>query len=193
MLLTSGQSDREVGMVEEAGLARTESGLVPEGEGWFVVNARESRWWHHDTFGPAVTFEGEARFPDFGINIQVLSPGQPNCLYHRENAQEDFLVLSGECLLLIEGEERPLKQWDFVHCAPRTEHVFVGAGSGPCAILMVGARPDPEELFYPAAEVARKHNAGAEQDTPSPEEAYAPFERPTEGAYREGMLPNLGD
>ena len=97
-------------MTEEARLAQTEHGLVPEGEGWFVVNAREARWWYHDTFGSAVTFEGESRFPDFGINIQVLQPGEPNCMYHGENAQEGFLVLYGECLLLIEGEERPLKQ-----------------------------------------------------------------------------------
>jgi uncharacterized cupin superfamily protein len=180
-------------MVEEAGLAQTESGLVPEGEGWFVVNALESRWWHHDTFGSAVSFEGDARFGDFGINIQVLSPGQPNCMYHAENAQEDFLVLSGECLLLVEGEERPLKQWDFVHCPARTEHVFVGAGDGPCAILMVGARPDPEELLYPAVEVAQRHNAGVANSTPRPEEAYAPFPRSTEGPYRAGMLPSFGD
>ena len=81
-----------------------------------------------------------------GINIQVLQPGEPNCMYHGETGQEDFLVLSGECLLLIEGEERPLKQWDFVHSPPWTEHVFVGAGDGPCVILMVGARPENEEL-----------------------------------------------
>jgi uncharacterized cupin superfamily protein len=190
-MIRADERDREVCMAEEAGLARTESGLVPEGDGWFVVNAREARWWHHDTFGSAVTFEGESRFGDFGINIQVLSPGEPNCMYHLENAQEDFLVLSGECLLLVEGEERPLKQWDFVHCPAGTAHVFVGAGSGPCAVLMVGARPDPEQLLYPVADVARKHNAGVEKETPSPEEAYAPFARSTEEPYREGALPSL--
>jgi uncharacterized cupin superfamily protein len=179
-------------MVDEAGLAQTESGLIPKGAGWFVVNAREARWWHHDTFGSACTFESDAPFPDFGINIQVLSPGEPNCMYHGENAQEDFLVLSGECLLLVEGEERPLKQWDFVHSPAWTEHVFVGAGSGPCAILMVGTRPDPEELRYPVVDVARKHNAGVAKETSSGKEAYAPFPRSTEGPYREGTLPSLG-
>jgi uncharacterized cupin superfamily protein len=176
-------------MADEAELEKTANGLVPKGEGWYVVNARESRWWHHDTFGSAVTFEGDVRFGDFGINIQVLQPGEPNCLYHGENAQEDFLVLSGQCLLLIEGEERPLGQWDFVHCPPWTEHVFVGAGAGPCAILMVGARPDPEGLRYPAAEIARQHNASAEHETTSADEAYAPYSRTVEGPYPEGALP----
>jgi uncharacterized cupin superfamily protein len=177
-------------MVEEARLEQTEHGVVPQGEGWYVVNARESRWWHHDAFGSAVTFEGDVRFGDFGINVQVLQPGEPNCLYHGENAQEDFLVLSGECLLLIEGEERPLRQWDFVHCPPWTEHVFVGAGAGPCAILMVGARPDPEGLLYPVAEVAQRHNASAQQEATTGEVAYAAYSRPVEGPYPEGALPD---
>ena len=177
-------------MPDEARLEQTENGVVPKGEGWYVVNARESRWWHHDAFGSAVTFEGDSRFEEFGINIQLLQPGEPNCMYHGENAQEDFLVLSGECLLLVEGEERPLKQWDFFHAPPWTEHVFVGAGDGPCAILMVGARPDPEELLYPVAEVARRYNASVEKETPSAEEAYASYTRAAEGPYREGALPD---
>jgi uncharacterized cupin superfamily protein len=180
-------------VVPEAPLEQTaEAGLTPKGEGWFVVNAKEAPWWHGDTFGSVCTFEGDVDFRDLGINIHVLSPAQPSCMYHGENAQEDFLVLSGECLLLIEGEERPLKQWDFVHCPAWTEHVFVGAGSGPCAILMVGVRPETEELRYPVAEVALKHNAGVENETASGDEAYAPFPRSTKGPYREGTLPNLG-
>ena len=174
--------------VEEAKLDRTEHGLVPNGAGWFVVNAREAPWWHHDRFGSSVVFEGDSRFPQLGVNIQVLAPGQPNCMYHGENAQEDFLVLSGECLLLVEGEERPLRQWDFVHCPAWTEHVFVGAGDGPCAILMIGARPADEELLYPVVEIARKHDAGVAQETSSGREAYAPFPRPTAGPYRGGTL-----
>jgi uncharacterized cupin superfamily protein len=156
------------------------------------VNAREARWWHSDIFGSSCIFEGDVSFPDLGINIQVLNPGQPNCMYHGENAQENFLVLFGECLLLVEGEERPLKQWDLVHCPAWTEHVFVGAGSGPCAILMVGARPDPGQLRYPVVDVARKHNAGVTTETTSGKEAYARFARPTEGPYQEGTLPSLG-
>jgi uncharacterized cupin superfamily protein len=176
-------------VADEAQLEQTENGLVPKGGGWFVVNAHDARWWHHDTFGSAVTFEGETAFPDFGINVQVLEPGQPNCMYHGENAQENFLVLAGECLLLVEGEERPLKQWDFVHCPPWTQHVFVGAGDGPCAILMVGARPKAEELLYPVSDVARKHGAGVEQEATSGREAYAAFAKSDEGPYRDGLLP----
>ena len=110
-------------------------------------------------------------------------------MYHGENAQEDFLVLYGECVLLVEGEERPLKQWDFVHCSAWTQHVFVGAGDGPCAVLMVGARPDPEELLYPAADVARKRGAGVENETRSGREAYAPFPRSTSVPYPDDALP----
>ena len=121
----------------------------------------------------------------------MLEPGQPNCMYHGENAQEDFLVLYGECLLLVEGQERPLKQWDFVHCPPWTEHVFVGAGSGPCAILMVGARPEDEGLRYPVVDVARRHNAGVAEETTSGDEAYAAFPRSTAAPYREGALPDV--
>src|SRR5204862_102172 len=112
--------------------------------------------------------QGEPRFGELGINIGVLEPGQPSCMYHRENAQEDFLVLFGECLLLVEGEERQLKAWDFVHCPPWTNHVFVGAGNGPCAILAVGRRPDDEELFYPVEQVALAHGAGVEEEPPDP-------------------------
>src|SRR5579875_2225125 len=103
----------------EAPLKRTDAGLVPQGAGWFVLNAREARWLDGE-FGAYTRFEGEPGFPKLGFNIGVLAPGQPACYYHAEDEQEDFLVLSGECLLLIEGEERPLKAWDFVHCPPWT-------------------------------------------------------------------------
>ena len=180
-------------MSPEARLATTGADLTPVTEGWFVVNARDARWWHHETFGSAVVFESDdVYFPDFGINLRVLMPGEPNCMYHGENAQEDFLVLYGECLLLVEGEERPLKQWDFFHSPAWTEHVFVGAGDGPCAILMIGARPTEEELLYPVVEIARKHDAGVAQETSSGKEAYAAFPRPIEGRYRDGTLPSLG-
>ena len=180
-------------MVPEAQLAKSDDGLVPETAGWFVVNARDARWWRNENFGSAVAFESDdVPFPDFDINIQVLMPGQPNCMYHGENAQEDFLVLYGECLLLVEGEERPLKQWDFVHSPAWTEHVFVGAGDGPCAVLMVGARPKPEELLYPVVDVARKHDAGVAEETRSGREAYASFPKSTTQPYPDDALPALG-
>src|SRR5687768_10582246 len=128
-------------MIPEAPLRRTDEGLVPEGEGWFVVNAREARWWADEAFGGFTRFEGDVRFPSIGINIGVLAPSQPACMYHREDEQENFLVLSGECRLLGEGEERRLKAGDFVHCPPWTDHVFVGAGEGDCAILASGRAP----------------------------------------------------
>ena len=174
-------------MIPEAPLERTDTGLVPQGEGWFVVNAREARWYDSD-FGPFTRFEGEARFPQVGINIGVLEPGQPSGMYHGDDDQDNFLVLSGECLLLIEGEERPLKAWDFVHCPPWTEHVFVGAGEGPCTILRIGTRLSPE-IVYPVSELAQRHGAGVEKETPDPKEAYAGYGRPTEAKYREGWLP----
>ena len=169
-------------MVQEAPLEQTESGLVPKGEGWFVVNAKEARWYEHDAFGSWTRFEGETRFKEIGVNIGVLAPGEPSCMYHGEAVEEDFLVLSGECLLLVEGQERKLRAWDFVHCAPWTEHVFVGAGDGPCAILALGGRYK-EGIIYPASELALKHAAGVEQETPNPEEAYARFGRPREIRY----------
>jgi uncharacterized cupin superfamily protein len=171
-------------MVPEAPLEQTESGLVPKGEGWFVVNAKQARWAEHDKFGSGTTFEGDPEFKEIGVNIGVLGPGQPACMYHRENQQEDFLVLFGECLLLVEGEERPLKAWDFVHCPPGTNHVFVGAGDEPCAILSIGRRREDEEIVYPVDEVALRHSAGVETETPDPKEAYAPYGRAAEAPYR---------
>jgi uncharacterized cupin superfamily protein len=177
-------------MVPEAPLERTDEGLVPKGEGWFVLNAKEARWLEHEKFGSATVFEGEPKFQEIGVNIGVLEPGQPSSMYHRENAQEGFLVLFGECLLIVEGEERPLKAWDFVHCPPWTDHVFVGAGDGPCAILALGSRGD-QEFVYPAEPVALKHGAGVETETADPKEAYASVARMEPAPYR-GQLDGAG-
>jgi uncharacterized cupin superfamily protein len=166
----------------EAPLEQTDTGTVAAGEGWFIVNARDARWFDGD-YGAYTRFgEGEAvRFEQLGINIGVLQPGQPACMYHREANQEDFLVLSGECLLLIEGEERHLKAWDFVHCPPWVEHVFVGAGDDPCAVLAVGGRTI-REVVYPVSELAGQYDASVPQETTQPQEAYANNnpDRPTE-------------
>jgi uncharacterized cupin superfamily protein len=173
-------------VVPEAPLRRTEHGLVPEGEGWFVVNAREALWHEHDDFGSWTAFEGDARFKEIGVNIGVLAPGQPACMYHGEDVEENFLVLSGECLLLVEGQERKLRAWDFIHCPPWTEHVFVGAGDGPCAILALGGRYG-DGTVYPVSELAQKHGASVEQETRDPKEAYARFARPRDVGY-DGQL-----
>jgi uncharacterized cupin superfamily protein len=176
-------------MVPEARLKQTEAGLVPEGEGWFVVNTREAAWNETREFGRWCRWEGDARFPEVGINISVLEPGQPSCMYHGENNQEDFLVLAGECLLLVEGEERPLKAWDFVHCPAWAEHVFVG-GSKPCLIIAVGRRNDPDEVLYPVSDVAQRYSAGVLEETRSADEAYARFGPRSSRPYRERDLPD---
>ena len=175
-------------MVPEAPLAKVDDGLVPQGEGWFVVNAREARWMD-GVFGAYTQFEGESRFGQIGVGIGVLNPGQPACRYHAEADQEGFLVLSGECLLLVEGQERPLRQWDFVHCAPWTEHVFVGAGDGPCAILAFGGR-SRKGLTYPVNE---RSPPATEPACPRPPTrgvvAYADLPPDHPVAYQEGWLP----
>ena len=164
---------------------------MPEGEGWFVVNARNVPWWRSDTLGRSSQFEGDPEFPDVGFNLHVLLPGQPNGMYHGESGQEDFLVLSGECTLILEGEERRLKAWDFVHCPPMAEHIFVGAGDGPCVIVMTGRRKsgDADEILYPVNEVAAKHDASVLEETKVPKEAYARFQRGKLTSYQEGWLP----
>jgi uncharacterized cupin superfamily protein len=146
--------------------------MLEEKSGWFVVNVRDGRWFGHDAFGKRCLFEKEQRFPQTGVNLAVIEPGKPACRYHREGAQEDFLVLSGECLLLVNGEERHLKAWDFVHCPPGVSHVFIGAGDGPCAVLMIGHRPQEHELFYPESELARKYGAESPEPTADPRVAY---------------------
>jgi uncharacterized cupin superfamily protein len=165
-------------VIPEARLEQREAGLTPVTEGWFVVSVPEAAWVTSEALGDACVFEGdEVEFGDLGYTIAVLQPGQPGGRYHREANQEDFLVLAGECLLVIEGEERQLRQWDFVHCPPNTEHGFVGAGGGPCVIFMVGARagwPD-KGIVYPRSELALRHGIGAEQETSLPAEAYAPL------------------
>ena len=174
----------------EARLVEDEhGGLRPENEGWFVVNAREASWGAGD-FGRGCAFESNAaRFTQLGINLKILEPGQPMCMYHRENAQEDFLVLAGECLLIVEGEERPLRQWDFVHCPAGVDHVFVGAGDGPSLLLATGFRPEIEELVYPADPVAQRHGAAVAVETTSGDEAYAGYKR-GRVRYEDGWLPD---
>lgn len=140
---------------------------------WFVINVADAPALRHEVAGTYVRFEPpEARFPQIGINIHVLNPGEPNGRYHREGAQEDFLVLSGECLLIIDDHERRLNAWDFVHCPPGTDHIFVGAGDGPCAILMVGARGD-YDIHYPVNARAAAFGASVTVPTDVPDEAYS--------------------
>jgi uncharacterized cupin superfamily protein len=177
----------------EARQRETEHGKVVDGDGWFVVNARDARWREKGPRGATCDFEAGTDFPQIGINLFVLGPGQPMSMYHWEADQEDFFVISGEALLIVEGEERPLRRWDFVHCPPRVPHTIVGAGDGRTAILAIGARIDSTgENWggYPVDETARRHDASAERETTDPEEAYARFPESKPSGYRDGWLPS---
>jgi uncharacterized cupin superfamily protein len=159
---------------DEAQLDDTPYGRNPAEEGWFVLNLADALAVRKEKGGAIIPLEPQAGgFTAFGVNVHVVWPGEPNCLYHSEGTREAFLVLSGECTLVVEEQERPLRQWDFFHCPAGTRHVFVGAGDGPCAILMIGGRPEVEELLYPASEAAARHGASVAKDTPNPDEAYA--------------------
>jgi uncharacterized cupin superfamily protein len=179
-------------VVPEAPLQETEHGLAAQGEGWFVLNARDATWLDRGDRGMLCHFEQGQDFPQFGMHIYVLWPRQPMSMYHWEADQEDFLVLSGEALLIVEGQERPLRAWDFVHTPARVEHTIVGAGDGPCVIVAVGARVDsvgPNWGAYPANETALRHNAGVQRETTDPDEAYAKWPRRGPTRYQDGWLP----
>ncbi|HEX3456101.1 MAG TPA: cupin domain-containing protein [Gaiellaceae bacterium] len=163
----------------EARLEDLGSGLAPVTQGWFVVNVRDAEWWNTETRGARCGFENEygdspVEFAQLGINVTVLAPGQTG-LYHAEESQEAFLVLSGECTLLVEEEERRLGPWDFFHAPSWVKHAFVGAGDGPCVILMVGPRTGPG-VHYPASEVAARHGASVAESTSDWRQAYATAE-----------------
>jgi uncharacterized cupin superfamily protein len=180
-------------MAPEAPLEPTEHGLVPAGDDWFVLNAREAPW-REGPGRPAIcVFEGDSGFEQLGINVSVLAPGEPMAMYHWEADQEDFLVLAGEALLIVEGEERLLRQWDFVHCPAGTKHVIVGTGSASSVVLAVGARDRSTGADwggYTVDEAASRHGAGVERETTDAQEAYAPYTKRKPTSYREGWLPD---
>jgi uncharacterized cupin superfamily protein len=161
--------------MDEATFDDTPYGQNPASEGWFVLNLGDALAVRNEEKGGAI-IPLEPRggpFKDFGVNVHVVWPGEPSALYHSESVREAFLVLSGECTLVVEEQERPMRQWDFFHCPPGTRHIFVGAGEGPCAILMIGGREKGMTLNYPVSEVAAKHDASVAKDTSDPDEAYA--------------------
>ena len=164
--------------MHEASSEQTPYGRYITSDGWFVLNLEEALAVQNDKTGAVFPLESrEHMFRDFGVNVRVLLPGEPNALYHAETGQEGFLVLAGECTLVVEDEERRLRQWDFFHCPPNTRHIFVGAGDGPCAILMIGLRPEEETLHYPVSEVAARYGASVATETFDPDEAYAEWPR----------------
>ena len=186
-------------MVHEAELRETEAGLVPDSEGWFVMNARDARWIRRDGRGVNLPFTGwteheaETYFPDLGVALIVLGPGEPIGMYHWEADQEDFLVLSGDGVLIIEGEERALRQWDYVHCPPGAEHMIVGAGEEGCVVLGASSRTHIGENCnggaYTVDEAALRHGAGVEEETDDADAAYARFAPSEPTPYRPGWLP----
>lgn len=161
---------------DESDLEPSGEGLAPADDGWFIVNVKAARWRESDRFGAWTSFEGAAKFGGFGINVTVLQPGMPACLYHREGLQEGFLVLQGEAEVVVNGERRPLRQWDYFHCPPQTDHVLVGGGDGPCAILMVGVRHPDMKAYYPVDPEAAASGASVAEATGDPRQAYGAME-----------------
>ncbi len=147
------------------------------------MNARDAEWQHSERHGSVCGFEGYDPFAQLGLSLNVLEPGQPKGLYHAESAQEGFLVIAGECLLIVESEERRLTQWDYFHCPAWTEHVLIGAGDRPCVMLAIGSRAEPLEITSPVNAVALRHRAGAHEELHSPEQAW-PLLGFRDGAYR---------
>jgi uncharacterized cupin superfamily protein len=184
-------------VIAEAELVRTAHGLVPKGQGWFVLNAQETQWWEREGRGvlcefEGAGFEGAADFTQLGINLAVLGPGEPMSMYHWERDQEDFLLLRGEALLVVEGEERPLRAWDLVHCPAGTRHVIVGAGDARCLLVSVGPRTrstGPDWGAYIVDDAALRHGAGVDRETTDPHEAYARFPHGELTGYRDDWLP----
>jgi uncharacterized cupin superfamily protein len=182
----------------EAKLERTASGLVPSSDGWFVLNARDARWSDKPGQGFSLpltgvdAYEAETFFPMLGMSIRVMHAGEPSTTYHWETEQEDFLVLAGDGVLICEGQERPVRQWDFVHCPPGTRHAFAGAGDDPFVLLCVSSRQFQEDGpwgFYCSDETAARHNASSPEETQDESVAYARFPPARETRYPGGLLP----
>lgn len=160
--------------VEEAHVQETPYGRYVTSDGWFVHALTDALAVRFEQGGALYPLEPrEAPFRDLGVNVRVLWPGDANALYHHEDAQEGFLVLEGECLLIVEEQERPLRRLDYFHCPPGTRHVIVGAGDRPCVVLMIGARRAQETFGYPVSDVAAKYGASVSTETSNPDEAYA--------------------
>jgi uncharacterized cupin superfamily protein len=164
--------------MREARVVDSEAGKRVEGEGWFVLNLAEAAWQTMERGGTWSLLEAEdARPGQLGIGVHVLPPGEAPGFYHWESDQEGFLVLDGECVLIVEGQERRLRRWDYFHCPAGTRHIMVGAdGPRPCAVLMVGARTRGKLTVYPADPVAARHGVSVRDDAETPQEAYAQWE-----------------
>jgi uncharacterized cupin superfamily protein len=160
--------------MNEARLEDSGTGRLVASEGWFILNLAEASWESLPDNGTWLDLGSPgAPFRQLGIGPHLLMPGEANGMYHEESDQEGFLVLAGECIAVVEGEERRMRQWDYLHSPPGTRHITVGAGDGPCVILMVGARSPDQTTLYPVDPVAARHGASVAHETTSPKEAYA--------------------
>jgi len=177
-------------VIPEAPVERTEHGLVPSAEGWFVLDVRDARWWHSKDRAAICNIEGTTDFPQVGINLNVIAPGETMSMYHWEADQEDFLILAGSGLLIVEGEERPVHAWDFIHFPAGTNHAIVATDT-TCVVLAIGARVrsvGPDWGGYRVDETASRHGVGVERETTKAKEAYAAFTQREPTAYRDGWL-----
>ena len=168
--------------MHEAKIEETPTGRQPADDGWFILNVAEIGWATVPGGGTWCVFEApSAPSTTLGIGVHVLHPGETPGFYHAESDQEGFLVLSGECVAIVEGQERRMGPWDYLHCPPGTAHITIGAGDGPCAILMVGTRKRPETLLYPVSEVAARYGASVEEETADEGVAYVGTPPPEPG------------
>jgi uncharacterized cupin superfamily protein len=156
---------------------------------WHISNIRDAKWYDEGPFGVSGNFQRDEHFDEFGFNFAVVWPGQPVAMYHREANQEGFLVLAGECLAIVVGEEHPMQQWDYLHCPPETDHIIIGAGDGPAFLIAVGGRTGDGGIVYPVDPAALAHKAGVEHETTKPPEAYAPFPDAAPTQFNEDYLP----
>src|SRR4051812_40436378 len=104
--------------MHEAGIGDTDEGRLPADDGWFILNLGEMAWETVPGFGAWRGFDWSGQRPGIGVHVHVLQPGQTSGLYHAEDAQEGFIVLSGECLAIVESEQRRMRQWDYFHSPP---------------------------------------------------------------------------
>jgi quercetin dioxygenase-like cupin family protein len=155
---------------------------------WSVRNARDLRWTENAMGAYCDLLQGgDDAAEELAINLNVLGRGQPMAIYHHEPHQEGFLVLRGECELIVEGESRPLRQWDYVHTGPGVAHVIVGAGDEPALVLAVGGRVGGGSATYPSEPLASRYGASTDEAHDA-RAAYARFGRATELPFREELL-----
>ena len=165
-----------------AEIESTPEGDVARWKGWYVLNARQARWLHLGSFGGSdCHFEGDERFGEFGFHLGVIQPGEPISMYHAEDHQEGFLVLSGECVAIVESEEVRLRAWDYFHCPAGTAHTLVGAGEGPCLVIGVGGRVGEDRTRYLPDPAAARHGAAVDVETCDPRVAYEGKMDPKDG------------